>query len=347
MISNCDDVRGMLPWLLNGTLSDEERRQVLQHLATCETCRRDLAETRVAAEIFDQHPPAAALVALAWDEKPQGIDSVLLEEHLAACPRCAADLELARTSRRLEEDEKIVPLTRRTPTPAPAPARSTGWRGWKAAALAAGLAGVVAFAGWFQTAGKVHTLEENLASRTAVQTQVPSTASGAGGEGATVEQLAAKVEERERTIEQLQAELTETQQKAEELSGRVDQLAQASPAPQSPQINVWARDLTPTADVVRGGTAEPMEVPGRTYATLLLASAHPETEVHREHVVEIEDASGKVVWNANGLALDPQTNAYSLTLPPGALRAGGYTIHIYGLTDGRREPAESYSIRVK
>jgi hypothetical protein len=346
MISNCDDVRGTLPWLLNGTLSGDERRQVLQHLSTCETCRRDLAETRLAAEIFDQHPPAGAILALAWDETPSGVDPALLEEHLAACPRCAADLELARMSRRLEEDERIVPLVRRT-TPAPAPVRGSGWRGWKAAALAAGLAGVVASAGWFQTAGKVHTLEENLASQTAVQAPVPPAASGAGGEGATVQQLAAKVEERERTIEQLQAELNETQQKAEELSGRVDQLAQASPAPQSPQINVWARDLTPTADVVRGTAAETMEVPGRTYATLVLNSADPETEIHREHLVEIVDASGNVVWNANGLALDPQTNAYSLTLPPGALRAGGYTIHIYGLTDGRREPAESYLIRVK
>src|SRR6185436_6539717 len=165
MTSNCDDVRGLLPWLLNGTLNGDERRQVLQHLSTCETCRQDLADTRLAAEIFDQHPPAEAILALAWDETPQGIDPALLEEHLAACPRCAAELELARMSRRLEEDERIVPLTRRA-TPAPAPVRSTGWRGWKAAALAAGLAGVVAFAGWFQTAGRMHTLEEQLVNQT-------------------------------------------------------------------------------------------------------------------------------------------------------------------------------------
>jgi predicted anti-sigma-YlaC factor YlaD len=348
MISNCDAVRGTLPWLLNGTLSGDERQQVLEHLSTCETCRRDLAETRLAAEIFDQHPPAGAILALAWDETPSGVDPALLEEHLAACPRCAADLELARMSRRLEEDERVVPLVRRTtPVPVPAPARSTGWRGWKAAALAAGLAGVVTSAGWFQTAGRVHTLEENLASQTAVQAPPPAAASGAPGEVATVEQLAAKVEERERTIETLEAELNAAQKQAEELSGRVDQLAQARPAPQTPQINGCARDLTPTTDVVRGGAAEPMEVPGRTYATLVLNSVDPETESHREHVVEIEDSTGKVVWNANGLALDPETKGYSLTLPPGSLRPGGYTILVYGLTDGRREPAESYPIRVK
>ena len=340
MISNCDDVRGMLPWLLNGTLSDEERQQVLQHLATCTACRRHLADTRLAAEIFDQHPPAEAILALAWDETPRGFDPALLEEHLAACPRCAADLELARMSHRLEQDEKIVPLVRRT-----APAAGTGWRGWKASALAAGLAGVVAFAGWFHSAGRVQTLEEDLASRPVAQAPAPPLASGGD---ATAQQLAAEIEERGRTIEQLEAKLNEAQQQTAELNGKVEQLAQArpaTPASQSPQINVWARQITPTADVVRGSVAEPMEVPGRTYATLLLYSVHEET--HREHVVEIEDSTGKVVWNANGLALDPETRGYSLTLPPGSLRPGSYTIHVYGLTDGRREPAESYPIRVR
>src|SRR6185436_4218978 len=164
MISNCDDVRGMLPWLLNSTLDDDERRQVLQHLATCETCRQDLAATRLAAEIFDQHLPAEAILALAWDETPRGIDPELLDEHLAGCPRCAAELELARMSRRLEEDDRIVPLKRRI-----APAPATTWRGWKAAAVAAGLAGVVASAGWFQTAGRLGILEEQLAERPAAR----------------------------------------------------------------------------------------------------------------------------------------------------------------------------------
>ena len=348
MISNCDEVRGMLPWLLNGTLNDEERRQVLQHLASCETCHRDLANTRLAAEIFDQHPPAEAILALAWDETPKDIDSALLEEHLAGCPRCAAELELARMSRRLEEDDRIVPLTRRTtpapaPVPAPAPAPATGWRGWKAAALAAGLAGVVTSAGWFQTAGRMNTLEEQLANQTAA---APAPAPPASGQSKQAQQLAAEVEERGRTIEQLQTRLNEVEQQASALSGQVDQLAQARPAgPQAPLINVWARDLTPNADVMRNAASAPMQVPGKTYATLLLGADHPET--HREHAVEIENSSGTVVWSANGLTRDPEAQAYSLTLPPGALPAGAYTIRVYATADGRREPLESYSIQVK
>lgn len=346
MISHCDEARGTLPWLLNGTLSDEERRRVLQHLATCETCRKDLADTRMAAEIFDQHPPAEAILDLAWDETPGGVDPALLEEHLAACPRCAAELELARMSRRLEEDDRIVPLTRRTtpapaPVVAPAPSRS-GWRGWKSAALAAGLGGVVALGGWLQTAGRVNTLEEQLANQTAVSVPAPPAATG---ESKQVQQLAAEVAERQRKIEQLETALNEVQQQATELSGQVDQLARSRPAAPVPQINSWVETLLPGADVARSNEpAAPKEVPGSSYAVLLLASAHEET--HRGHDVEIVDAAGKVVWSAAGLVRDEYGN-YILNLPPGALRAGGYTIRVYGPAGGQREPLESYSIRVQ
>jgi hypothetical protein len=342
MISNCDDVRGMLPWLLNGTLGDDERRQVLQHLSTCESCRRDLADTRLAAEIFDQHPPADAILALAWDEPLRGIDPALLEEHLATCPRCAAELELARMSRRLEEDEKIVPLTRRAATPAPV--RSTGWRGWKASALAAGLAGVVALAGWLQTAGRVHTLEEQLVNQPAASVSAPPPA--VSGESKQAQQLA---DERGRQIEQLEARLNQAEQKASELNGQVEQLSQiarAQPAAPGPQINAWVQPLQPSGDVVRGGgPAAALEVPARTSSVLLLSASHSET--HSDHAVEIVNTAGKVVWSATGLTRDAQNNLYVLTLPPGALPAGAYTIRVSGMAGGQREPLESYSIRVE
>ncbi len=342
MISNCDDVSGILPWLLNGTLDDDERRQVLQHLATCETCRQDLAATRLAAEIFDQHPPAEAILALAWDETPRGIDPGFLDEHLAGCPRCAAELELAQMSRRLEEDDRIVPLKRRI-APAPAPEPATTWRGWKTAALAAGLAGVVAFGGWLQTAGRVHTLEEQLAERPAASAPAPapSAAGGSGGDSARAQQLAAELAQ----LKEAEEKTARLRAQEQELREKLDQLAEARPATPTPQINSWAETVTPSADVVRGNrSAEPTEVPARAYATLLLTSAHPKT--YREHAVEIVNAAGKVVWNAAGLALD-KNGYYNLTLPPGTLSPGTYTIRVYGLTDGRREPLEVYSIRVK
>src|SRR6266545_464105 len=309
MISNCDDVRGMFPWLLNGTLSDDERREVLQHLATCATCRHDLADTRLAAEIFDQHPPAEAILALAWDETPPGVDPALLEEHLASCPRCAAELELARMSRRLEEDDRIVPLTRRTAPAAPA----TGWRGWKSAALAAGLAGVVASAGWFQTAGRVGTLEKQLAEKPAVAAPAPAPPAA----GSHNEQLAAELQEKMKKIDQ----------KEKELSAQLDQLAEARPAAPTPQMISRTLNLMPSGDVARGGeSAETPEIPARSSAVLLLQANPPDTNLDR--AVEIVNASGKVAWSATGLPFDAENHIYALALPAG-LSAGTYTIRIY------------------
>lgn len=338
MISNCDDVRGMIPWFLTGALEDDERQQVLRHLATCEACRHDLADTRLAAEIFDQHPPTEAILALAWDETPHGIDPALLQEHLASCPRCAAELELARMSRRLEEDDKILPLARRA---TPASPSAGGWRGWRAAAVAAGLAGVLAFAGWFQTAGRVRTLEEQVATRPPAPAPAPPVAGDSGAE-ARAQQLAAELEKRLHEMEEEAATLRAQEQ---ELRGQLDQLADARPTAATPQIITWIEDLRPSSDVVRGSGPEALDVPPRANAVLLLAASHRET--HREHAVEIVDAAGKVVWSAAGLQRNAAGDVYPLTLPPGSLPAGVYTIRVFGTADGRREPVETYSIRVQ
>jgi hypothetical protein len=44
---NVHSVAILLPWYLNGTLGDDERRQVTQHLAGCEACRFELEELTV------------------------------------------------------------------------------------------------------------------------------------------------------------------------------------------------------------------------------------------------------------------------------------------------------------
>src|SRR4028119_1103245 len=158
---NCDDVTERLPWLLNGTLGDEESAAVREHLTRCASCRRALEETRLAWETFDQHPPTEEIVALAWGET----SNAALEEHLESCPRCTAELELARMSRRLEEDERILPLqtkplpARRTQTEI-APAATGGWRGWRDAAAAASLAGVAGPSGWVHSAYSAQHLGE-------------------------------------------------------------------------------------------------------------------------------------------------------------------------------------------
>lgn len=352
MISNCDDVRGMLPWLLNGTLTEEERQQVRQHLTSCESCRRDLADTRLAFEMFDQHLPAEAIVALAWGETPPGIDPALVEEHLASCPQCATELELARTSRGLEENERIVPLRpRSSPAPPAVPIRAPeertrGWGGWKAAALAAGLAGVVASAGWLQTAGRVQTLEERLAEQPAAAAPAPTPAPPvAGGSGVDAAE-AQRIAELERQLQQA----NEAQQQQSEQLKQLEQLAQARPSTPAPRINTFIDQIQPVTDVARSREQTGVKrVPAGSQATLLLGlgSEHLETQ-HRDHALEILDASDKVVWNKSGLTLNVDYSAYVLTLEPGALAKGSYTVRVYGIAEGgKREPVETYTIRVE
>ncbi|HEX4965310.1 MAG TPA: zf-HC2 domain-containing protein [Thermoanaerobaculia bacterium] len=169
----CDQAIELLPWYLNRTLDAGERAQVQEHLETCGPCGTALAETRQAASVFARHVPTAGLVAIAWGEPPAGIDPVLAGEHLASCPECAAELELARMSRRLEEEDNVAvfpPARKLTAVPAVA-RRSTG--GWRAAALAASLGGLVAASGWVYSARDARQLADRLAAQPpAASTQV-------------------------------------------------------------------------------------------------------------------------------------------------------------------------------
>jgi anti-sigma factor RsiW len=187
MTMDCDRVEELLPWLLNGTLENGERRQVLEHLRDCARCRQALADSRTAWETLAWHPPAAALVAhAAGTGSPGGeAEALAVEEHLAECPSCAAEMELVRTSRLLVEDEgeHIAILTPPGPRPrarsgstppapsgllpAVSPRRGTpaqAGRGWRQAALAASLVGLVALTGWFDSARHLRTLAERSAS---------------------------------------------------------------------------------------------------------------------------------------------------------------------------------------
>jgi len=170
----CDQAQELLPWYLNGSLESGELAEVRQHLETCESCRTALAETGQAWAVFSQERPAPqdtrhisaqALVALAWGEAPAGIDAAA-EAHLDFCAECAAQLEMARMSRRLEEEENVVPF----PAAKPRPAAAAAPRSWRAAALAAGLSAVVAAGGW------LHAVRQPLPLAAGQQVSAPQSA---------------------------------------------------------------------------------------------------------------------------------------------------------------------------
>jgi anti-sigma factor RsiW len=329
---NCDHVAELLPWYLNGTLDEGEQGEVRVHLEGCTKCRQALEETRLAWRIYGQHIPSEALVALAWGEPPEGLDPSVLERHLATCPECAAELEMARTSRRLEEDEGIALF----PTSA-RPARSSrSSQGWRTAAMAAGLAGIVAASGWVWTAGRANDLEERLA-----QTGRPPEAAPAPAPAPDAGRLSEMTAE----VERLQRREAELRQQQAEMQEQLARIAEARPAAPSPQINAWIGDLRPVADVVRGSSSAAQELPAGRAASLILGSSHKET--HRSHRIEIVDSAGKVVWSADGLVPDGETNDYGITLPAGTLKPGAYTIRISAQEEGKRVELESYSVRVR
>jgi anti-sigma factor RsiW len=338
---NCDDAIEYLPWLLNGSLEDTERDEVQRHLETCERCRAALRDTREAWTVFSQHLPSEALVALAYGEVPEGIDPAVAERHLASCPECAVELELAHTSRLLEngedgEDGKIVIF----PGPRPKGATETGERrSWRAAALAASLAGLVAATGWLYEFQQVGTLSGELARKPAPveaarPLPAPAPAPAGGGDAALKDQVA-----------QLTREAAESQQKLAQAQGQLADLDRKATAILRPQVNSWVGQLG--NDVVRGGGGEAQEtaVPRDRFATPLLEADANGEQGPRE--VEILDAGGKKVWGTSGLRATAD-GAYSITFPPGFFPAPGrYRINLYASANGRRVPRESYKIRVE
>lgn len=328
---NCQTAIEFLPWYLNGTLDEGEKQQVREHLAGCEACRQALEETRLAWTIYDQHIPSEALVALAWGESPEGYDPDVLDRHLHSCPECAAELELVRTSRRLEEDDRVALFpgaATRTVTPRPA--------AWRTAALAAGLASLVAASGWIWTAGQARDLERRLAEvRPAPVTAPPVAVPPAPQEDA------ADTAAREKLAE-MSAQVETLRRQTDEMREQLTKIADAGPSQPAARVNVWVDDLRPTSDVVRGGPGEVKELPAGAAAVVMLQPDHEEN--HKNHRIEVVDAAGKVVWKADELRRSVAGD-FPVLLP--ALEAGSYTIRLSSMEGPKRVELESYAIRVR
>jgi len=288
---NCEQAIELLPWLLNGTLDAQESAAVRGHLESCEACRDALRDTRQAWTVFGEHLTAQALVDLAYGESPSGEESGLAERHLASCPQCAAELELARMSRRLEEDDRIVGF------PAPATkVRGRQDRTWRAAALAAGLAAVVAAGGWFHSASRVGQLSV----------------------------LEAQNQQNQKEQARLQGQVRSAQQELSRI---------AATNVREPQLNTWT-DSVNLRDVKRSlqQTDQEIVLPADVDATPILEASHEVTLPQRE--VQMVDAAGQVVFRRAGLRRN-STDDYTITFHPGFLKPGRYTIQLFA-PDGRQ-----------
>ncbi len=98
----CKDVSARLPWFENRSLDPEEQRLVVDHLTGCGPCRSDLEEVRLALAAHLSHLPASAIADLAFSGRTETVPPGVTRRHLQSCPACAAELDLARASVRLE-----------------------------------------------------------------------------------------------------------------------------------------------------------------------------------------------------------------------------------------------------
>jgi Putative zinc-finger len=303
----CEQATELLPWLVNGSLGPQQRAEARHHLESCEQCRNALGETRKAWKVFSEHLPASVLVALAYGEAPEGYDPGLAERHVASCPQCAADLELARMSRRLEGEDQILVFpqrggreTRRESQP------------WRTAALAASLVGLIAVGGW---------------SFSALQ--------------------AGRIPELEAQNRQIQEEQTRLQTAVQQAQSQLAQIAAGQEPQINTWTQDLNLEDRYRGGAGESSTPEAGEVviPAGVQATSILQAGEDSASGVRR--IEILDAGGRMVWGKDGLQRNSATDDFTFTLPPGFLKPGRYTIQLYTREGGKLAPQETYKIRVQ
>lgn len=349
----CERVAQLLPWLKNRTLEGAEQRLVREHLAHCQECQRESAETTFAWAVYQHHVPAEDLVNLAYDRPLVAAEHDLFERHLSACTDCAEQLEMVRASRRLESEEEkamkpgvVVPLVSRAP----------GWWQrtpvWQYGAIAATLLFVIVAFGWFRS----------------WQQRVPPEAAMTAQEKALRERLEALQVENDRLrqaetqlnqqqtkssneIAELRSQISEAQgrirQQQEQTRNELAEVKRTGNERISPQINVLALDIYPVGMTQRdaGLVTNEIGITRNVRAVTLMLHSQASAEAP-SYSIEIVNARGRAVWKAQGLMRNA-TNDYTISVAAESLTPGRYTINIYGKGAGGLSKIESYEINVK
>lgn len=152
----CREVSQLLPFYLNGSLDEVAAHQVRSHLATCNACLQEERDTRTVWDLYEGHLPVELILDVALDQPMSPQRRQLVEDHLATCERCAAEVTLARQApAEGTSKDSTLPgsafgqselLARRKP---PAVPLKPGH--WQGLAWAACLATLIATGGWFWT----------------------------------------------------------------------------------------------------------------------------------------------------------------------------------------------------
>jgi predicted anti-sigma-YlaC factor YlaD len=128
-----DPIALLIPWYVNGTIGDDDRRRVEEHLPTCDHCRSLVEDARrleglgrLDPDLLWGHVQARHLERFAMD--PAALEPELaswIESHVDGCEACAGAAEVLRLSSRAEGA---------TPTQSTVPGQSSLASLWQLAA---------------------------------------------------------------------------------------------------------------------------------------------------------------------------------------------------------------------
>lgn len=145
---DCQQATELLPWLINGSLTEAEERPLREHLLSCESCCGELHETVRAGQLFDEHIPSLALAEYAQDLPNEEYDREIIARHLAGCPSCRQEVEWVKAADRAA-DFGMPPAAA---TGVHRSSRNHSPSGWqRRLALVAGVAAVLGCGGLFWT----------------------------------------------------------------------------------------------------------------------------------------------------------------------------------------------------
>lgn len=116
---NCDPkIAELLPLYANGSLKDDEKKKVEEHLKACSKCQKELAQTKWLLEgvekygevLLTGHIDSEKLVLYAHSPNElKESERSIIEGHLKDCSECADELKLLQESTKEFEESTISP----------------------------------------------------------------------------------------------------------------------------------------------------------------------------------------------------------------------------------------------
>lgn len=309
---DCKQVRELLPWYLNGTLEDSEKKAISEHLATCSECRRELVETRFAGSAHGAHLPTEVLLGRAHGVESPNWDRQLIDSHLESCEECSQLSQILEHSRLLR-DAAQPPLAYKSRS-------ASSRRSWRHLAVAAGLAAVLSGAGWFSAWQELRSRNLESASR-----------------HASLEDEVQRLADQNQNLQQLADSGRQAQDRVRELEQRLT----------APRLNTPVFDLFPGDPTLRGVDDEGTLTISQGTQVVTLTLNPQSLDAHATYDVEIRDASGQAILSLPGLLPQKPEDYFAFAVSAESLPEGTLSLILFGVDAGRRTQLETFRMKVR